>query len=150
MQFSVPQFTDVEDKIVGPLTLRQFFILLAGGVVVLVVFRFAGNFLLFIIFALPVVGVFAFAAFGSYNGKSFGDLIVTGLSFFAEPNSFVFRKGEKGLAQVKRQEKPPKTAAASDLSPEEKLSRLHKLTYILDQDAKEEEQLLKEKYVHLK
>jgi hypothetical protein len=31
MRFQVPQFTDVEDKIVGPLTLKQF-IYLAGGI----------------------------------------------------------------------------------------------------------------------
>ena len=30
MMFSVPQFIDVEDKIIGPLTLKQF-IYLAGG-----------------------------------------------------------------------------------------------------------------------
>ena len=28
MQFPVPQFTDVEDKIIGPLTLKQFGIIL--------------------------------------------------------------------------------------------------------------------------
>ena len=32
MQFKVPQFIDMEDKIVGPLTLKQFaYILGAGG-----------------------------------------------------------------------------------------------------------------------
>lgn len=153
MQFSVPQFTEVEDKIVGPLTLRQFLILLAGGVILLVLFRIIGNLLLFIVFALPVVGVFGFAAFGSYNGKTFGELIVTGLTFFADANSYVFRKGDGGLLQsIKKRPaaKPSALAPGLQLSEEEKLNRLHKLTYILDQDVKEEEQLIKEKYVHLK
>ena len=29
-QFTVPQFIDVEDKIIGPITTRQFVIMLAG------------------------------------------------------------------------------------------------------------------------
>jgi hypothetical protein len=31
MRFQVPQFTDVEDKIVGPLTLKQFVYLAGAG-----------------------------------------------------------------------------------------------------------------------
>ena len=39
MQFQVPQFTEAEDKIVGPLTLRQFiYIAAAGGVSVMLYF----------------------------------------------------------------------------------------------------------------
>jgi hypothetical protein len=34
MQFPVPQFTDVEDKIIGPLTVKQFFILLVSAAII--------------------------------------------------------------------------------------------------------------------
>ncbi|KKS92044.1 MAG: hypothetical protein UV69_C0039G0006, partial [Parcubacteria group bacterium GW2011_GWE2_43_12] len=30
-QFVVPQFIDVEDKIIGPITVRQFIIIMVGG-----------------------------------------------------------------------------------------------------------------------
>jgi hypothetical protein len=34
MQYPVPQFTDVEDRIIGPLTLKQFGIIFGAGVVI--------------------------------------------------------------------------------------------------------------------
>ncbi len=34
MQFPVPQFTEVEDKIIGPLTLKQFGIIFGVGVII--------------------------------------------------------------------------------------------------------------------
>ena len=34
MQFPVPQFTDVEDRIIGPLTIKQFGIVFGAGVVI--------------------------------------------------------------------------------------------------------------------
>lgn len=150
MQFSVPQFTEVEDKIIGPLTLRQFLILLVGGVIIFVLFRVLGNLVVFLIFTLPIAGFFIFAAFGTYNGKTLGDLIVTGASFFSDPSSYVFHKGSGSFAKVEKEPPKRERAGSQDLSSEEKINRLHKLTYILDQDEKAEEQLLREKYIHLK
>ena len=40
MQFSVPQFIDVEDKIVGPLTGKQTIYLIMGGGILLLAFTF--------------------------------------------------------------------------------------------------------------
>ncbi len=40
-QFTVPQFIDVEDKIIGPLTVRQFLIMLTGFAVIGVSYKFA-------------------------------------------------------------------------------------------------------------
>ena len=48
MQFSVPQFVEVEDKIIGPLTLKQFLVLLGGGFVVFVLYKFITNAFFFI------------------------------------------------------------------------------------------------------
>ena len=36
MQFIVPQFIDVEDKIIGPVTTRQFVVLLAAGAMIVI------------------------------------------------------------------------------------------------------------------
>ena len=150
MQFSVPQFTEVEDKIIGPLTLRQFLILLVGAVIIFILFSVLGNLVVFLIISLPIAGFFLFAAFGTYNGKTLGDLMVTGASFFSDPTSYVFHKGSGSFAKVEKKTPKKEKEPSQDLSEEEKISRLHKLTYILNQDVKQEEQLLKDKYVHLK
>ena len=40
MQFNVPQFIDIEDKIIGPLTLKQFLFLVAGAGLLFVLWLF--------------------------------------------------------------------------------------------------------------
>jgi len=47
-QFTVPQFIDVEDKILGPITIRQFLILLVGCIVIFISYRYGdlGTFVL--------------------------------------------------------------------------------------------------------
>ncbi len=45
-QFVVPQFIEVEDKIFGPITIRQFLILLGAFVLIFLGWRF-GDFLIF-------------------------------------------------------------------------------------------------------
>ena len=47
-QFVVPQFIDVEDKVIGPVTVRQFLILLVGGGVLFIAYRLS-DFTLFLI-----------------------------------------------------------------------------------------------------
>ncbi|QSH39188.1 PrgI family protein [Candidatus Kaiserbacteria bacterium] len=73
MQFQVPQFTDVEDKIFGPLTLKQF-IYVAGGVGVgFLLWRYLPS-LIAIPLALAIVGFAAALAFVKVNKKP---LIIT-------------------------------------------------------------------------
>lgn len=43
LQFTVPQFIDVEDKIFGPISVRQFIILLVGGVAMVIIYRLFGT-----------------------------------------------------------------------------------------------------------
>ena len=47
-QFTVPQFIDVEDKILGPISVRQFLIMLGGGLFAFVAYKVA-DFALFIV-----------------------------------------------------------------------------------------------------
>lgn len=69
-QFVVPQFIDVEDKIFGPVTTRQFIILLAGGLLVFIAYKFADLALFVVILAL--VGGFSLVlAFVKINGQPF-------------------------------------------------------------------------------
>ena len=69
-QFVVPQFIDVEDKIFGPVTTRQFLILLVAGLMLFTAFKLADTTLF--IFLLAVVGGFALIlAFVKINGQTF-------------------------------------------------------------------------------
>ena len=69
MQFQVPQFTEVETKLIGPLTLKQF-LWLAGGAAIFYILSFmlTGTAL---IVALVIIGgiscTFAFATIGGVS-----------------------------------------------------------------------------------
>src|SRR3989338_6179494 len=69
-QFVVPQFIDVEDKIFGPITTRQFIILLVGGGIVFLAYRF-GDLALFAVILAVVGGITFLFAFGKINGQLF-------------------------------------------------------------------------------
>ncbi|MAJ97492.1 hypothetical protein CL644_01210 [bacterium] len=73
MQFQVPQFTDVEDKIFGPLTLKQFIYVAGGAGVGFLLWRYLPT-LIAIPLAVAIVGFAAALAFVKVNKKP---LIVT-------------------------------------------------------------------------
>jgi len=94
MKYQVPQFIDVEDKIVGPLSIKQF-LYIAGG---------AGG--LYLSFAwLPVYlgifpamilgGLFFSLAFVRINNRPFIDILEAGFRYILTPRLYVWRRTEK-------------------------------------------------------
>ncbi len=143
-QFSVPQFTEVEDKIIGPLTLKQFIIILIGGAIIFVLYRAIPGFL-FILPCLPVAGLTLIMAFYRYNERPLEDLALGALGFIADPRVYIFNKQSAPPSEQKKVPVKITKEATAALSPEERFSRLQKLTYILDQENKAEEEMIKQK-----
>jgi hypothetical protein len=69
-QFTVPQFIDVESKIIGPITTRQFLILLAAAIIIAIFYK-VFDFSLFVTGGLIVLGIAAAFAFVKINGRPF-------------------------------------------------------------------------------
>lgn|SRR3989338_740697 len=69
-QFVVPQFIDVEGKIIGPITTRQFVIMLAGGGIIFLSFRF-GDFTFFLATTVLVSFFVVLFAFIKVNSRPF-------------------------------------------------------------------------------
>ena len=69
-QYTVPQFIDVEDKIFGPITTRQFIILLVSGLILFISYKLADLPLFVVILAL-VGGFSLILAFAKINGQPF-------------------------------------------------------------------------------
>lgn len=69
-QFVVPQFLDVEDKIFGPITIRQFSILIVAGGTIYVAFELL-DFVSFIVTTAVVGGFSLVLAFVRINGQPF-------------------------------------------------------------------------------
>lgn len=91
MQFQVPQFIETEDKIVGPLTLKQFLYLAAGGAIVFILFYLL-NIWLWLIIAF-FIGIFsACLAFIKINGRPLPNVAIAALFFFWKPRIFLWQK----------------------------------------------------------
>lgn len=148
MQFSVPQFVDVEDKIIGPLTLKQFLVVLVGAGAVFGINKLVVNLFFTILISIPVVGATLAIAFGKFNGRSIGTLILSAFSFGSETRSYIFKKGAS-ITTTKIMEQKPETKQ-EELTQAEKVSRLKKLTYVLDQDIKKKREIIDEKFTNLK
>ncbi len=69
-QFTVPQFIEVEDKIIGPITIRQFIILLVTGLTIFILYKIL-TFTFFVISGLILFGMGGTLAFFRINGLPF-------------------------------------------------------------------------------
>jgi hypothetical protein len=101
MQFQVPQFIDTEDKVVGPLSLRQFgYLGVAAAIsgVLLFVLQLGA----WIAISIPILGTGAALAFGKVNGRPISIYARALFQNIWAPSVYVFR---------------PKTAA--DVTPAE-------------------------------
>lgn len=70
MKYVVPQFIDVEDKIIGPITTRQFLIMLVTSLLVFVCYKLF-DFTAFLATGIPTFIIGAVLAFVRINGQPF-------------------------------------------------------------------------------
>lgn len=68
MRYQVPQFIEIEDKIFGPLTLKQFVYLAGGGGLCLIFFTLLPLYLT-VVLAIPVMAFAGGLAFWEVNGR---------------------------------------------------------------------------------
>lgn len=90
-QFLVPQFIDVEDKIVGPVTVRQFVLSLIAVLLMFIEFRLA-VFWLFLIEAIFTAIIFGVLAFLKINGMPFHFFLLNLVQTRKRPNIRVWDK----------------------------------------------------------
>lgn len=119
-QFVVPQFIDVEDKIFGPITTRQFLILLVAGLVIFAAYRW-GDFILFITVLLVIGGLAIVLAFVKVNGQTFHYFILNIIQTARKPGLRIWRKDyskeeleyfrKSGIAEVAEAAAPQKRAS---------------------------------------
>jgi hypothetical protein len=91
MQFVVPQFIDVEDKILGPLTVRQFLQILVWGITMFLAFKIL-SFITFIFFGILWSGFVFMLAFIKINGRPFHYFILSILQTQRMPKLRVWHK----------------------------------------------------------
>lgn len=95
MQYQVPQFIETEDKIVGPLTIKQFLYLAVGFLASFLSF-FVLKFIVWLLLTILIAVVAMSFAFIKYNGRSFLTLISSLFGYLWKPRVYV-RKEEGGV-----------------------------------------------------
>lgn len=92
MQFQVPQFIETEDKIVGPLSLKQFaYIGGAAGAIMLLYFLVATW--LWFLFSLIIAAAGVGLAFVKVNGKPLSKVLISAASFYWRPQVYLWQSG---------------------------------------------------------
>ena len=94
MDYQVPQFIEVEDKIIGPFTLKQF-IYLAGGGGLIAIFLLYLPLFLGILLSIPVGALAGALAFYKVNNKSFVEMLEAGFKYYTSGRLFLWKKEEK-------------------------------------------------------
>lgn len=128
MRYQVPQFIDVEDKIVGPLTIKQF-IYIAGGIgMSFVVFKLLPIYLSVILIA--IIGVLsACLAFYKINNKPFIDFLESAFLYYTKQNLYIWKKEDK---KVVVQNETETNGARQVYVPKLSDSKLKDLSWTLD------------------
>lgn len=90
-QFQVPQYINIEDRIIGPLTLKQF-LYLVGGAAVLVIAWFLLHPFLFVLIAIPAALLSTALAFLKINGRPFSVILINGINFYLKPRLYIWKR----------------------------------------------------------
>jgi hypothetical protein len=136
MRFQIPQFIDVEDKIFGPFTLKQFIYLAGGGSVGVVSVLFLGWFFGLVV-ASPVIVLAAALAFYKVNNRPFIFVLESAFKYFTKDKLYIWNKKEMGEKGVGEKEKKYSTLVVPNLSN----SKLKDMNWELDVKKREDEVL---------
>lgn len=91
MRFEVPQFVDVEDKIFGPFTWKQF-VYLAGGAGAAFIIFITMPFFFFVLFGGPLIAFSLALAFYKVNNRPLSYMIEAVFTFFTSGKQYRWRK----------------------------------------------------------
>ncbi len=128
----MPQFIDVEDKIIGPITVRQFIILLVGGGISFVAYKLS-DFALFIFEFIVILGLTFVIAFIKINGRPIHYLLLNFFQTSKRPKVRIWQKrfsksDFKIYSKAKEVKFPPSIKTKNKV----RASRLAELALIVD------------------
>ncbi len=94
MQFQIPQFIEVENKIVGPLTLKQFMYLGIAAAFSFMFFFLLNTWLWFFITSILATISLSFA-FVKYNGQPLPKIVWLSFNFLWKPRLYLWQREKK-------------------------------------------------------
>lgn len=107
-QFQVPQFITVEDKVIGPFTIKQFLYLGGGGLLIVGIYMFFELFIVILV-GIPIAAFAAALAFLKINEQPFPTIVKNAVFYFLKPRLYLWRQEQKKVKKTAlptRQEEP--------------------------------------------
>ncbi|QQG42708.1 MAG: PrgI family protein [Candidatus Giovannonibacteria bacterium] len=127
MQHQVPQFIDIEDKIFGPLTAKQFFYMLGGAAIIFLMYVYLQLWLV-IFLGAPVAAFTGALAFLKINGQPFIKVLAAALNYSSSARLYLWKKTPPSLSIPPGGKKPSEPGGAPKLTQ----SKLQDLSWSLD------------------
>ena len=112
MRFEVPQFIEIEDKIFGPFTWRQF-LYLGGGLGMAVAMFFTLPFIVFVLFGIPLALLAGALAFYPVNNRPFSFFLEAIVNYLRGQRLYLWRK----KSDLVHTESAPKKSPLSYVTP---------------------------------
>lgn len=132
-QFVIPQFIDVETKIIGPITVRQFLVMLVDGLFIFLTYKFC-DFALFAIIGFFEFIIGAIIAFLKINGRPVHYFLINFLETVRKPKLKIWYKSWsdselKSFIGTAKEETPHEIIAKKEFVSR---SRLSEISLIVD------------------
>lgn len=140
MRFQIPQFIDVEDKIFGPFTLKQFIYLTGGASAALIATNFLGIFLGLLV-SSPIILLSAALAFYKINNRPFIHTLESAFKYMTKDKLYIWNKVEKDKSADNEEASGKKFSAL--VVPSLSKSKLRDMNWELDVKKKEDEAIHK-------
>jgi len=134
MRFQIPQFIDVEDKIFGPLTLKQFIYLAGGASTAVIGVVFLGTFLGLLV-SSPIIVLALALAFYKINNRPFIHAMESAFKYATKDKLYIWNKMEDESGQKKSADGKYSSLIVPNLSG----SKLKDMNWELDVKKKEDE-----------
>jgi hypothetical protein len=135
MQFRVPQFIDIEDKVVGPLTLKQFAYILGAGGFSFIIWTFISIKLIALPLIFAVSALFLSLAFLKINNRPFADVLESAFAYYTGNKIYTWKQPKDEPATQNPQANIDRTVAEAakevTISKANK-DRLHEIALGLD------------------
>jgi hypothetical protein len=133
MQFKVPQFIDVEDKLFGPFTFKQFAYLAGGGGIIFVIYKilplWIGIFLI-----IPMAALTGLLVFYKINEKPFIFYLQAGFEYLTSSKLYIWKQR---LAKPQKLEGAQETLPMTSIVPMTTQNKLKDISWSLDVQERE-------------
>ncbi len=135
MQFKVPQFIDVEDKLFGPFTFKQFVYLAGGAGIIFIISKilplWIGIFLM-----IPVGILSVLLVFYKVNDKPFIFYLQAGMEYLISSKLYIWK--QRLVKPEDKKNEQEKTPSITSIIPTSTENKIKDLSWSLDIEQKQE------------